>query len=204
MKNKEITSKLDLMIENPRCELNYESPWQLVISVMLSAQCTDKRVNLVTGKLYQKYSLKDLANLDTKIIEKEIRSLGSYTKKAQYLKQIAYSLYYNYDGKVPNNFDTLLKMPGIGRKCANVIISELFGTPTIAVDTHVSRVSKRLGLASENDDVLVIENKLRKIFNEKEYNKVNHQLVLFGRYICTAKKPNCNNCLFKCKNSTKF
>ncbi|MBQ6841136.1 MAG: endonuclease III [Bacilli bacterium] len=198
--NKDLCEKLNLMIENPVCELNYNADYELLIAVMLSAQCTDKRVNMVTKELFDKYSLKDIANLDIKETEKIIKSLGSYTKKAAYMKAIANSLLENYDGKVPNNREYLESLPGVGRKTCNVVLSELFDVPTIAVDTHVERVSKRIGLAKEKDDVHIIEKKLMKAFDEKDYNRVNHQLVLFGRYICTAKNPNCDKCLIGCKH----
>lgn len=200
MKNSELCEKLDLMIENPQCELLYNKDYELLIAVMLSAQCTDKRVNMVTKELFSKYDLRDIANLDIGVIEQMIKSLGSYTKKAYYMKKIANSLLVNYDGKVPNDRVYLESLPGVGRKTCNVVLSELFDIPTIAVDTHVERVSKRIGLAKEKDDVATIEKRLMKYFNINDYNRVNHQLVLFGRYICTAKNPRCDNCLIACKH----
>jgi endonuclease-3 len=199
MKNKDLCEKLDLMIPNPKCELNYNKDYEFLIAVMLSAQCTDKRVNIVTNKLYSKYDLKALSKLDLKTIENEIRSLGSYTKKAYYIKEIACRLLNDYNGVVPYNRKYLESLPGVGRKTCNVVLSELFDEPNIAVDTHVERVSKRLGLARKNDDVKAIEKKLEKYFDKETYNRVNHQLVLFGRYICTAKKPKCESCLIGCK-----
>ena len=200
MKNNELCEKLDLMIENPQCELSYNKDYELLIAVMLSAQCTDKRVNIVTKELFSKYDLRDIANLDISVIEQMIKSLGSYTKKAYYMKEIANSLLVNYDGKVPNDRAYLESLPGVGRKTCNVVLSELFDVPTIAVDTHVERVSKRIGLAKYKDDVATIEKRLMKYFNVDDYNRVNHQLVLFGRYICTAKNPHCDNCLIACKH----
>ena len=201
MKSSELCHFLDEMIPSPRCELNYKHDYELVIAVMLSAQCTDKRVNIVTEKLFNNRSLENLSKLSIKVIEKEIRSLGSYTKKAQYIKGISERLLRDYNGKVPNNREYLESLPGIGRKSCNVILSELFDVPTIAVDTHVERVTKRIGIAKKNDSVLKIEQKLTKFFDEKDYNRVNHQLVLFGRYICKAVKPDCEKCLIKCKNA---
>ena len=200
MKSSKLISLLDQMIENPKCELNYNKDYELLIAVMLSAQCTDKRVNMVTEKLFKKYSLADLSVLDLKVLENELRSLGNYSKKAYYTKEIAKRLLSDHNGKVINDMNYLTSLPGVGRKTANVVLSELFNVPTIAVDTHVQRVSKRLELANESDDVLQVENKLLKYFDPKDYNRVNHQLVLFGRYICTSKKPNCDKCLIKCKN----
>lgn len=199
MKNKELCNKLDIMIPNPRCELNYSKDYELLIAVMLSAQCTDKRVNVVTANLFNKYSLEDIADLDLSILEAEIMSLGSYTKKAYYMKEIANSLLKNYNGHVPNDRAYLESLPGVGRKTCNVVLSELFDVPTIAVDTHVERVSKRIGLANLNDGVTSIENKLMNEFAIEDYNKVNHQLVLLGRYICTAKNPKCSKCIINCK-----
>ena len=193
-----LRENLDFYIPNPRCELDYNKDYELLISVMLSAQTTDKRVNEVTKELY-KYDLKKLASLDVKKIENIIKSLGSYHKKAQFVKRVSNILLTKYNAVVPNNREELEKMPGVGRKTTNVVLSELFDVPTMAVDTHVERVSKRLGLASKNDDVLKIEKKLSKIFDKSEYNKINHQLLLFGRYYCKAKNPLCENCKMDCK-----
>jgi len=201
MKNSELCDKLNKMIPNPHCELNYQKDYELVIAVMLSAQCTDKRVNMVTKNLFNNRSLEDISNLEIKDIEIIIHSLGSYTKKAMYVKGIAQRLLEDNNGIVPNDQKYLESLPGVGRKSSNVIRAELFDEPTIAVDTHVERVSKRIGLAKEKDDVLTIEKKLSKFFNKEDYNRVNHQLVLFGRYICKAVKPDCENCLIKCKHA---
>lgn len=194
-----LRSCLNEMVPEYKCELNYSKDYELLIAVMLSAQCTDKRVNLVTESFFKKYDLSQIAQLPLDVIEKEIYSLGSHRKKASYMQAIAQALIKDYAGKVPNDFEYLNSLPGIGRKTCNVVLSELFDVPTIAVDTHVDRVAKRLGLASENDNVDEVEKKLMKTFNREEYNKINHQILLLGRYICTAKKPNCENCIIKCK-----
>lgn len=188
------------MIPNPRCELNYDNDYELVISVMLSAQCTDKRVNQVTKVLYSKYTLKEISELDIKVLEKELHSLGSYTRKAQYTKMIAQRLITDYNGHVPNNREYLESLPGVGHKSANVILAELYNVPTMAVDTHVTRVANRLQLLRKTSDVKKIENKLMKIFPKEDYNKINHQLLLLGRYTCTAKSPKCDTCLINCPN----
>ena len=198
MKNKKLCEKLDLMIKNPRCELNYHTDYEFLIAVMLSAQCTDKMVNKVTENLFKKYSLKQISTLPLKTIEDEIRSLGSYTKKAYYLQNIAIRLIEDYDGKVPNDRRYLESLPGVGHKTCNVVLSELFNIPTMAVDTHVERVAKRLKLVDENDNIKTIETKLEKSFDKNHYTRINHQLLLFGRYICTAKNPKCEKCLIKC------
>ena len=198
MKIDKIKSGLDLMIKNPKCELIYHKDYELVIAVMLSAQCTDKRVNIVTKNLFEKYSLDDLANLSQNDIEDNIRSLGSYTKKAYYLKEIATHLLNDYNGKVPCDRNYLESLPGIGRKSASVILSELFNVPTIAVDTHVKRVANRLGISKSND-IRKIEKDIQRVLDKDEYNKVNHELLLFGRYICKSISPDCSNCVFNCK-----
>lgn len=202
MKNKDICDKLDLMIPNPKCELNYNKDYELLIATMLSAQCTDKRVNLVTKEMFSKYNLKDLNNLDIKEIEIMIKSLGSFTKKAEYIKDISYHLLKDYNGNVPNNREYLESLKGVGHKTCNVVLAELYNEPTMAVDTHVHRVSNRLGFI-KSDDVIKIEKKLCKMFDKDAWNRVNHQLVLFGRYICTSKNPKCKQCLFKdiCKKN---
>lgn len=198
MKNKQLCDLLDQMIPNPHCELNYTKDYELLIAVMLSAQCTDKRVNIVTKDLF-KYDLNAISKMSLKDIEKIIRSLGNYTKKAYYIKEISNRLLKDFNGIVPNNRKYLESLPGVGHKTCNCVLAELFDIPTIAVDTHVERVSKRLGLVSKNDDVKKIEKKLEKAFDKEKYNYINHQLVLFGRYICTAKKTNCDKCLINCK-----
>ena len=186
--------KLDKMFPDARCELNYNKDYELLIATVLSAQCTDKRVNEVTSVLFNKYDLKGLANAKKSDIENIIRSCGSYTKKSAYIIDIAKSLISECDGKVPNDRTYLEKLPGVGRKTANVVLSNVYDIPAIAVDTHVERVSKRLGLASGNDDVKKIENKLMKKIPKDRWSKTHHQLVLFGRYYCKAVNPDCANC----------
>jgi len=188
--------KLDLMFPDARCELNYNKDYELLIATVLSAQCTDKRVNEVTNVLFSKYSLEGLKNASNKEIESIIRSCGSYTKKAAYIKEIARSLLDNYDGVVPNNREYLESLPGVGRKTTNVVLSNLFNEAAIAVDTHVERVSKRLKIARKNDDVLTVEKKLMKMIPKEYWSKSHHQMVLFGRYICKARGPLCNECAF--------
>ena len=198
MKNN-IISYFDSIIPNPRCELNYTMDYELLIAVVLSAQCTDKRVNLVTSKLFSKYDLSSLAKANIKDIEKILYELGNYHKKSEYVINIAKKLLKDYDGKVPNDGKYLESLPGVGHKTASVVLAELFNVPTIAVDTHVERVSKRLYIAKENDSIKTIEKKLKKFLNKEEYNRVNHQLVLFGRYYCKAVKPLCEKCPLKCR-----
>ncbi len=188
--------KLDMMISDAKCELNYNRDYELVIATVLSAQCTDKRVNEVTSVLFSTYDIYGLANADKKDVERIIRSCGSYTKKSGYIIDIAKSLVNNYHGVVPNDREYLESLPGVGRKTANVVLSNLFDVPCIAVDTHVERVSKRLKIARKNDSVLVVEKKLMKLIPKDLWSRSHHQLVLFGRYICKARGPECDKCAF--------
>jgi len=189
---------LDELFPNPRCELNYNKDYELLIAVMLSAQTTDKRVNMVTDILFKKYdSLEKLSNADINDIINIIRPIGTFNKKANNIINISKSLLMNKNGIVPNDRTYLESLDGVGRKTTNVVLSNLYDVPCIAVDTHVSRVSKRLGIAKINDDVLVIEKKLNKKFPKDKLNRLHHQLVLFGRYYCKAKNPMCENCKLK-------
>jgi endonuclease-3 len=193
MKKDNVIKALDEKFPNPKCELEFNHDYELVISTMLSAQTTDKRVNMVMKDVYKKYNTLDkLNNLSISEIEKLISSVGLYKTKAKYFKEITKALL-PYD-RVPNDRKFLQSIPGVGRKSTNVILSVLYNEPYIAVDTHVSRVSKRFGITKEKDDVLTIENKLYKYFNNVDYKKVGEQLVLYGRYVCTSKKPNCSIC----------
>lgn len=201
--NKEVLiDYLDELYPSARCELNYQKDYELLIAVVLSAQCTDKRVNMVTKELFEKYNLEEISNLNVKEIEKIIRPVGTYTRKAMYVKEIATSLIQNHQGMVPNDREYLESLPGVGHKTCNVVLSNLYNVPAIAVDTHVSRVSKRLGFAKETDDVVKIEKKLMKIFPKDKWSRLHHQLVLFGRYNCKSQKPDCIHC--KLKNSCKY
>lgn len=195
MKNR-IMDYLDEIIPNPKCELEYHKDYELLIATMLSAQTTDKRVNSVTKILFQKYpSLEDLKNAPIEDIKNIIRSIGTYNKKAENIKKIADELIKN--GGLSNDRKFLESLSGVGRKTTNLVLSTIYNEPYIAVDTHVTRVSKRLGIANKNDDVLVIEKKLNKVFPKEKLNRLHHQLVLFGRYYCKAKNPLCEDCKLK-------
>lgn len=195
MKNR-IMDYLDEIIPNPKCELEYHKDYELLIATMLSAQTTDKRVNSVTKILFQKYSsLEDLKNAPIEDIKKIIRPIGTYNKKAENIKKIADELIKN--GGLSNDRKFLESLSGVGRKTTNLVLSTIYNEPYIAVDTHVTRVSKRLGIANKNDDVLVIEKKLNKVFPKEKLNRLHHQLVLFGRYYCKAKNPLCEDCKLK-------
>ncbi len=198
-----IENYLDELFPNPKCELNYTKDYELLLATMLSAQTTDKRVNSVTEILFKKYpTLNDLAKANIQDVQNIIRPIGTFHKKSQNLIEIAQKLIKDYNGKLPNNREYLESLPGVGRKTTNVVLSNIFNVPCIAVDTHVSRVSKRLNLANENDNPLQIEKKLNKIFKKEDLCKRHHQLVLFGRYYCLARNPKCINC--KLKNICKY
>ena len=189
---------LDEMFPNPKPELIFHSDYELLLAVMLSAQTTDKRVNTVTAVMFNKYpNLEKLKDAEIKDLENIVHPLGSFRKKAQYTKEIAKIIVEEYNGVVPTNKDILTTLPGIGIKTANVFLSEFYGYPAIAVDTHVERVSKRLKMAYLKDDVYKVEKKLERKFPKEEWSKRHLQLVLFGRYHCKAIKPNCSNCKLK-------
>lgn len=198
-----IEDYLEKLIPNPKCELNFSKDYELLIAIMLSAQTTDKRVNKVTKILFDKYkSLEEIKNANIDDLKSIIREIGSYNKKAMYVKEISRIIVDDYNGIMPRKRKELEKMPGVGRKTINVLFSELEIEPNIAVDTHVERVSKRLSLAKENDDVYKIEMKLRRKFKRDTWNKRHKQLVLFGRYYCKSIKPECDTCKLKniCKH----
>ena len=190
-----ISNYLNYLFPDPKCELMYHNDYELLMAIVLSAQSTDKRVNQVMPLVLKKYpTLKLLKEADLADLEKIIRPVGSFRRKSLYLKSIAEILDEKYDGIVPKSREELILFPGVGRKTANVFLSEYYQEPAIAVDTHVERVSKRLGLASFTDNVLQVEQKLMKKFLKKDWAKTHLQLVLFGRYYCKAVKPLCKNC----------
>lgn len=206
MKTIRIEEYLDYLFPEPKCELNYSNDYELLIAIMLSAQSTDKRVNMVTPIIFEKYStLNELKNANLSDLEDIIRPVGSFRKKSFYVKEIARRLVDEFDGVVPIEREILESFPGIGRKTVNVFLSEFYNVPAIAVDTHVERVSKRLNLARVNDNVLQIERKLMKKFDKSVWAKRHLQLVLFGRYHCKAVKPECSKCLLIdiCKEKKK-
>ena len=197
MKTEELLKRLDIMVPNPKCELEYNKDYELLIATVLSAQCTDARVNKVTNELFKKYDIFSLEGAKESDIEKIIYSCGNYKKKSSYLVNIAKSLVKEYNGVVPNDREYLESLPGVGRKTANVVLSNLYNVPAIAVDTHVERVSKRLRLAKKNDTVRDVEKKLMKKLPKDKWIRCHHQLVLFGRYICKSQNPECDKCLLK-------
>lgn len=194
----EIFDYLDALIPNPKCELNFNCDYELLIAVVLSAQTTDKRVNEVTKVLFTKYpTLEDINKADISSIKEIIKSIGTFNKKAVFVKEIAKTLLEKYNGVVPRTHEELEAIPGVGHKSANVVLGVLYNIPTFAVDTHVERVSKRLGLASAKDDVTKVEKKLMKKVPKDRWIRTHHQFILFGRYYCKAVKPSCDNCKLK-------
>lgn len=205
MMNK-LLEHLDYLFPDPKCELIYETDYQLLIAVVLSAQSTDKRVNSVTPIIFSKYkTLEELENAPLEDLEEIIRPVGSFRKKAQYVKGIATRLVDEFDGKVPVDREVLESFPGVGRKTVNVFLAEFYHYPAIAVDTHVERVSKRLKLAFLKDSVLYVERKLMKKVPKERWAKFHLQMVLFGRYYCKAVKPLCKDCPLKeyCREKKK-
>lgn len=193
-----ILEYLDELYPNPKCELNYNKDYELLIAIVLSAQTTDKRVNKVSEVLFSKYpSLLDLSNANVSDIEDIIREIGTFRRKSIYVRDIALKLVNDGYDYVPNDRLYIESLPGVGRKTANVFLSNIYNEAAIAVDTHVSRVSVRLGLASALDDVFKIEKKLEKKIPRDKWGKTHHQLVLFGRYHCKAMKPECDSCKLK-------
>ena len=205
-RTKQIGEYLDELIPNPVCELNFNKDYELLIAIVLSAQTTDKRVNQVTGILFNKYpTLELLKDADIVDVENILKPLGSFHKKSLYVKEIAKILNEEFNDNVPVDRKILESFPGVGRKTVNVFFSEFYNIPAFAVDTHVERVSKRLGLAKIQDNVLIIEEKLKRKFKRETWCKRHKQLVLFGRYYCKAIKPSCNNCslINICKEKNK-
>ncbi len=177
--------------------LNHDNPWQLLIATILSAQCTDARVNIVTKDLYQKYtSLQDFADADQEELEKDIHSTGFYKNKARNIIACAKELIEKYNGEVPSDIDALTSLAGVGRKTANVIRGNIFHEPSIVVDTHVKRISGRLGFTKEEDPVK-IEFDLMKLLPREQWIAYNLQIITLGRTICTARNPRCEECFLK-------
>ena len=187
-----------------RCFLNYETPWQLLIATILSAQCTDERVNQVTAKLFCKYtSLEDFAGADIEELEKDIHSTGFYRNKAKNIIECASRLLTEYGGVVPRDIEKLTSLAGVGRKTANVIRGNIYHEQSIVVDTHVKRISNRLGLTKEEDPVK-IEFDLMRVLPKEHWILYNIQIITLGRSLCTARSPKCSDCFLKeyCKYGT--
>ena len=181
-----------------KCSLDFSTPFELVVAVMLSAQCTDERVNLTTPTLFKKCkTIKDFANIDIKELEDLIHPCGFYRNKAKNIKLCANQVLNEYGGIVPQDIDNLMKLAGVGRKSANVIMLEVFGIASgIAVDTHCKRISNRIGLSSESEPSKIEQDLLKQI-DKKDWKDVNHLFIWHGRYTCTARSPKCNTCTLK-------
>lgn len=194
-RTKEILDKLDeVYTREYKCYLNYENPGQLLIATMLSAQCTDARVNIVTKDLFVKYpDMEAFAKADLKELEQDIKPTGFYHNKAKNIIGCAQQICQVYDGEVPRNLEDLTSLPGVGRKTANVIRGNIFHEPSVVVDTHVKRISKRLGFTKEEDPEK-IEQDLMKVLPKEHWILYNIQIITFGRQICFARSPKCEEC----------
>ncbi|MBY0096580.1 endonuclease III [Mesobacillus maritimus] len=183
------------LFPDAHCELNHSNPFELVIAVALSAQCTDALVNKVTKNLFQKYKTpEDYLQVSLDELQNDIRSIGLFRNKAKNIQKLCKLLIEDYDGVVPNDRDELTKLPGVGRKTANVVVSVAYNVPAIAVDTHVERVSKRLGICRWKDSVLEVEKTLMKKVPKEEWSITHHRMIFFGRYHCKAQNPQCEIC----------
>lgn len=202
----DIYEKLKEEFPDAHCELNHETPFQLAVAVLLSAQTTDVAVNKVTPALFKKYpnpfTMSEASLTD---IEFYIHHLGLYRNKARNIKQMATMLVEKYNGVVPQTREELMELSGIGRKSANVILSVCFNIPSLAVDTHVERVTKRLGLCKESDSVLQVEKTITSLLPIEYWNHAHHLLIFFGRYLCKAQRPECERCpcVMYCKEYKK-
>ena len=186
---------LDELFPTAKCELFYKRDYELVIAVMLSAQTTDKSVNAVTPILFEKHpSLDDLNDASLEAIEEILKPIGLYKNKAKNLKGIVKDLIERFNYVVPSDKEQLMTLPGVGNKTAGVIRAEIFQIPDLPVDTHILRIAKRLKLAKKDDEPIDVERNLKKIIPEERWIKSHHQLIHFGRYFCTARSPQCENC----------
>ena len=197
MKKKDIKSTLDILSKvysDAECALNFKSAYELLIATILSAQCTDVRVNLVTEKLFKKYNTPEtMVELSDVELQEKIHSCGFYRNKAKNILATSRKLLMEYSGVVPDTMEELIRLPGVGRKTANVVMSNAFNIPAIAVDTHVFRVSKRIGLAS-GDNPLKVEMELMKVIPKDMWSRAHHFLIWHGRKICKSRKPECGIC----------
>ena len=193
-----IIENLNRLYPDAHCELNHKDSFELLIAVVLSAQTTDVSVNRVTPALFEKYpDALSLSEASEEDVMRLIHSIGLYKNKSRNIINLAKELVKRFDGEVPSEREELESLPGVGRKTANVVLSNCFDYPAFAVDTHVSRVSKRLMIARKDDDVLTIEKKLMKFFPRNCWSRLHHQFIFFGRYKCKAKNPECTDCPFR-------
>ena len=197
MNANEILDVIEEIFPNAKCELHHESPFQLLVAVVLSAQTTDESVNKVTPALFKAYpTSKEMARATISNIEPYIRRIGLYRNKARSISALSKDLEAKFNGVVPSSYKDLMSLAGVGRKTANVVRSVAFDIPSFAVDTHVDRVSKRLGLAKPYDSVEKVEEKLKRKIDRDRWNQGHHDFIFFGRYLCTARHPQCQKCPF--------
>ena len=190
-----ISNYVDSLFPNAKCELFYNKDYELAIAVMLSAQTTDKAVNAVTYTLFKDFpTLEALENAPIEEIENRIKRLGLYKNKAANIKGIVHKIITEFNSKLPSDKNLLQTLPGIGNKSAGVIRIEVFKIPDLPVDTHIIRISNRLGIANSKDEPIDIERKLKKLIPESHWIKTHHQLIHFGRYFCLARSPKCEQC----------
>jgi len=198
LNKRQIRYCLDVMAEmfpEAKGELNHSNAFELLIAVVLSAQCTDKLVNKVTADLFKKYKTpKDYVSVPLAELQQDIKSIGLYRNKAKNIQKLSLMLIDEYNGKVPQTKEELMKLPGVGRKTANVVASIAFNEPAIAVDTHVERVSKRLGICRWKDSVIEVEETLMRKIPREEWSITHHRMIFFGRYHCKSRNPNCPEC----------
>lgn len=191
---KKVIEKLEETYEGARCGLNFESSYELLVATILSAQCTDERVNRVTHKLFENYnSSEKMVNLTEEELGEKIKSCGLYRNKSKNILKTSYEILNKHHGMVPSTMEELIKLPGVGRKTANVVLSNAFGVPAIAVDTHVFRVSNRIGIG-KGKTVDLVEKKLMKNIPKEKWSNTHHYLIWHGRKICKARKPQCEIC----------
>lgn len=192
--NDKILQELEQMYPDAKCALNHQTPFELLVATILSAQCTDVRVNIITSTLFKEYNTpKDFAQMQYEELEPMIKSCGVYKNKSRSIINTSRILLEEYSSKVPETMEELIKLPGVGRKTANVLLSNAFHKNAIAVDTHVFRVSNRLGLA-DAENVLDTENQLMKNIPEEKWSVMHHNLIFHGRQVCTARSPKCEIC----------
>ena len=197
MRGNQILDEMEKLFPDAKCELHHETPFQLLVAVVLSAQTTDKSVNKITPALFAAYpTSKDMAHADIKDLEDKIRAIGLYRNKARSILNLSKDLEEKFHGEVPSSYKDLQSLSGVGRKTANVVRSVAFDIPSFAVDTHVERVSKRLGLAKPLDSVEKVEEKLKRKIDRDRWNRGHHEFIFFGRYLCTARNPKCSMCPF--------
>lgn len=187
--------EIDKMFPDAHCELVHSNPFELTIATLLSAQCTDALVNKVTKDLFQKYKTpEDYLAVPLEELQNDIRSIGLYRNKAKNIQALCEKLINEFNGEIPKTREELVTLPGVGRKTANVVLSVAFNIPALAVDTHVERVTKRLGLCRLKDSVLEVEETIMKKTPKERWSKTHHQLIFFGRYHCKAQNPQCQKC----------